>query len=169
MTCDKGTRIDAGSLFAIILVAGIGVDLVGLYVFKSSNLRFATWQADSSLSLLCITTGALLLVAGCILGYLAHEMFHHAISEDGQIDELLTQGVYTRVRHPFYLGLSLIGLSLVGFFRSYSLLGVWLILTVWLYIAARREEEHLLRKFGAVYGDYKRQAGMFLPHFWRRG
>jgi protein-S-isoprenylcysteine O-methyltransferase Ste14 len=168
LTREIGTRIDAGSLFGIVLVAGIGVDLVGLYVFKNSSLRFATWQADRSLSLLCITAGALLLAAGCILGYLAHEMFHHAISEDGQIDELFTQGVYTRVRHPFYSGLSLIGLSLVGFCRSFSLLGAWLILTVWLYFAARREEEYLFKKFGAVYGDYKRQAGMFLPRFWRK-
>ena len=82
--------------------------------------------------------------------------------------KLVTDGIYAHIRHPHYLSNMIWGFSFPFFFRSWwSLLG-FLILMLPVYYLIKREEEKLLRKFGAEYQQYRIQVPMFLPRIKRR-
>jgi len=159
----KKREIDAGSLFGIILLVGIGADVVLSLWSGWGTSRIALLQANRAVSFVSISVGAVLLIAGCIVGYVSHEAFNRAVSEDRQVRYIMKNGLYGVVRHPFYLSLILIILSLVGLLRSYALLLGWVVMTVLLVVEARREEKELVEEFGEEYTVYQRRAGMFLP------
>jgi protein-S-isoprenylcysteine O-methyltransferase Ste14 len=159
----KKREIDAGSLFGIILLVGIGVDVVLSLWSGRGTSRIALLQANRAVSFVSVSVGAVLLIAGCIVGYVSHEAVNRAVSEDRQVGYIMKDGLYGVVRHPFYLSLILIILSLVGLLRSYALLLGWVVMTVLLVGEARREERELVEEFGEEYTDYQRRTGMFLP------
>lgn len=76
--------------------------------------------------------------------------------------DLVTTGLYARVRHPIYTGvlLSTFGVSLL---HGHPLtLVVWLALVVLFQVKARYEES-LLRQTYPTYDDYMTKTGRFLP------
>ena len=77
--------------------------------------------------------------------------------------ELVTDGIYGRVRHPSYLGLLIMGLGWALTFRSGA--GVVLAgLVVPPLLARIRSEEALLRsQFGEEYDSYRRRTSRLIP------
>ncbi|MBO3459932.1 isoprenylcysteine carboxylmethyltransferase family protein [Aetokthonos hydrillicola Thurmond2011] len=83
-----------------------------------------------------------------------------AIQEDHQ---LMTNGVYTFIRHPSYLGLivAMIGWTLI--FRSVL---VFIVIPIWIatLIARIQSEENLLQsEFGQEYTDYQQHTWRLIP------
>jgi protein-S-isoprenylcysteine O-methyltransferase Ste14 len=75
----------------------------------------------------------------------------------GEIDHLITKGVYSRTRHPMYLGLILIHVGFplgVGSLLTLSSIIIWIPLIV---LWKHWEEENLEKKFGKEYSEYKRR------------
>ena len=81
---------------------------------------------------------------------------------------LVLQGPYRWVRHPFYgaVTLFLLGLSLVA--SSWFLLLTGAVVVTLLVIRTRREEDHLVRRFGDDYRKYMSRTGRFLPRWGSR-
>jgi protein-S-isoprenylcysteine O-methyltransferase Ste14 len=81
---------------------------------------------------------------------------------------LVLQGPYRWVRHPFYgaVTLFLLGLSLVA--SSWFLLLTGTVVVTLLVIRTRREEDHLVRRFGDDYREYMNRTGRFLPRWGSR-
>jgi|SRR6056297_1766967 len=85
-------------------------------------------------------------------------------------DRLVTEGLYTYVRHPQYTGLfiALFGEGVVHWPTLFSigLFPVIVLVYVWL---AYREEEQMIARFGDAYRTYQRQVPMFIPRWgqWR--
>lgn len=79
--------------------------------------------------------------------------------------ELVTDGIYAHVRHPQYLGLFLLIVSLL--IQWPTILSVLMapVLFVVYGRLARREEGELETLFGEVYRDYKARVPAFLPRF----
>ncbi len=82
---------------------------------------------------------------------------------DGRGGKLLTEGVYSRVRHPRYLS-AVLGLAGLALFANY----LWIYLVVplvglGLYGIVRLEERELTRRFGEEYERYRARVPMFLP------
>jgi len=79
---------------------------------------------------------------------------------------LVTRGPYRWVRHPFYaaFALTVIANSLLtaNAFVAASATTAFLLIA----LRTRREEEHLVRRFGNEYRDYMRRTGRFLPKPW---
>ena len=77
--------------------------------------------------------------------------------------ELVTDGIYGRVRHPSYLGLLIMGLGWALTFRSGA--GVVLAgLVIPPLLARIRSEEALLRsQFGEEYDSYRRRTSRLIP------
>jgi protein-S-isoprenylcysteine O-methyltransferase Ste14 len=80
--------------------------------------------------------------------------------------EIATRGLYTRLRHPRYLGMmaAILGACvLAGSWTLWVLAACWWIVamaTIWL------EERELRRRFGSAYDDYARRVPALLPfHF----
>lgn len=76
---------------------------------------------------------------------------------------LVTGGPYRWVRHPFYSSgtLFILANSLAAANWFLSLTGVLFFILI--VIRTRREEKHLLARFGDEYRNYMRQTGRFLP------
>ena len=87
-------------------------------------------------------------------------------------DRLITYGMYGYVRHPHYLSLMLIcfglsflslhffvpplPLSILPFFPS-------ILVLLYFYFLAIREEKKLIERFGKEYLEYKKKVPMFIP------
>lgn len=103
--------------------------------------------------------GFILLVTGYVihLGY-AHKAFkrhgiqaHHHSTEP---KELVTAGIYSKVRHPGYLGLILIYFGFALVFGVAWMLIPAVVFTVLTYLTAVKEEEFLKERFGEEYEAY---------------
>ena len=77
--------------------------------------------------------------------------------------ELITTGLYRRVRHPQYSALFLIT---VGMFIQWPTLvtaAMWPVLMFMYYRLSRREEKEMEERFGDKYISYSRRVPMFFP------
>ncbi len=77
--------------------------------------------------------------------------------------ELLTEGVYARVRHPRYLG-AILGLGGMSFIANYPATYVLAALLIpALYIIAALEERELVDRFGERYEQYRGRVPRLFP------
>jgi protein-S-isoprenylcysteine O-methyltransferase Ste14 len=79
--------------------------------------------------------------------------------------ELITSGIYSKIRHPIYSGLCLafIGGELVA--QSYLVI-IGFFLLAGGYWQARKEEAILVKHFGNTYRNYIKRSKMFIPYLW---
>lgn len=77
--------------------------------------------------------------------------------------QLVTTGIYTRIRHPQYLGFLLITLGLNVQWLTIITLLLWPILAVLYYRLAKTEDKEVEEKFGEEFQKYKRSVPMFIP------
>jgi protein-S-isoprenylcysteine O-methyltransferase Ste14 len=76
---------------------------------------------------------------------------------------LLREGIYSRVRHPRYLGVLL---ALLAFALFINYLATWLLLPVsvaGLYLVTVLEERELIERFGEEYREYRARVPRLLP------
>ena len=82
---------------------------------------------------------------------------------DGQTGKLLTEGIYARVRHPRYTGVtcSTAGMALITNYLAMYALALFAVLGV--YAITVFEERELLERFGEEYGRYRARVPRFIP------
>jgi len=76
---------------------------------------------------------------------------------------LVTEGVYSYMRHPQYTGFMLLTLGLIVHWATLLLIIMWPILAFQYYRLAKREEAELEEEFGEEYIEYRRRVPMFIP------
>ena len=77
--------------------------------------------------------------------------------------EIATRGLYTRLRHPRYLGMMAAVLGACVLAGSWTL---WVVAACWWLVAMatiRLEERELRRRFGTAYDEYARRVPALLP------
>lgn len=79
--------------------------------------------------------------------------------------KLVTEGVYSYVRHPQYSGLFLITIGFLIQWPSLTTLIMWPILIFAYYKLAMREERDVEKQFGQEFLEYKRKVRAFIPRF----
>lgn len=77
--------------------------------------------------------------------------------------DLVTSGLYGRVRHPQYSGLILITVGMLVQWPTIITAAMWPVLIVMYYRLARKEERTMEKRFGDQYVAYKHKVPMFLP------
>ena len=79
---------------------------------------------------------------------------------------LVTDGLYSRIRHPQYTGLFLIvfGEGIVHWPTIVSVIAFPVIVATYA-LLARKEERQMIETFGDEYRDYQRRVPMFIPRF----
>jgi protein-S-isoprenylcysteine O-methyltransferase Ste14 len=100
---------------------------------------------------------AIIMVAGMLLIVFGWKKIHDA---KGQ---LVTTGIYGRVRHPQYLGFLLLTLGMNLEWTTIFTLLLWPILVIVYYRLAKTEEKESEDRFGEEYREYKRAVPMFIP------
>ena len=77
--------------------------------------------------------------------------------------ELVSDGIYSYVRHPQYLGLTVITIGMLIQWPTFITLAMWPILITMYYHLSKKEEQEATLVFGEIYEDYKQRTPMFIP------
>jgi len=144
---------DAGQiiLFLIFLVVWIGDS----FVFRYSTFL----SAYVPLYLRLILAGLMLVPAI----YLVRSGHRAASDEVLSSSRLLTDGAFSRVRHPLYLASLLFYLFLIALTLSLISLLVFMGVFIFYNIIAAYEEKFLEKKFGQKYIDYRKKVPRWIP------
>ena len=81
---------------------------------------------------------------------------------------LVTSGIYASIRHPHYLALMLVCLSIALGFRSLVSLLIAIVNVIVGYWFTLEEEKELIQQFGDGYSEYKSRVPMFIPKLRRK-
>lgn len=101
--------------------------------------------------------GALVGVPCMALAFLAHYQLGKSFSVTPQARELVTHGLYSRIRNPKYV-FGLAGLlGLILYFERLQWLWAFVLLVPLQVFRARKEAEVLNAKFGEAYQEYRRK------------
>jgi protein-S-isoprenylcysteine O-methyltransferase Ste14 len=167
---EKGRRIGEG----LGLVSGWGFFIfwIGLWVSPQPRFHIPTGSLNPSINLpfivqsiplLHMLLSVILLLPGGLLGLFAVRKTSLKVAETHRTERIVTDGVYSVVRHPQYLGgfLAHIGVSI--------LLSAWLstittpLIFLLLLLISYKEEKELIKEFGREYEKYKENVSMFIP------
>jgi protein-S-isoprenylcysteine O-methyltransferase Ste14 len=99
--------------------------------------------------------GAILTVIGHILALTARVQLGKSFSVRPGAKQLVSRGLYGRIRNPMYVFVDLMVFCLIFALRVYWLLAVLAVLVFLQTCQARRETKVLREKFGQVYVDYR--------------
>jgi protein-S-isoprenylcysteine O-methyltransferase Ste14 len=107
--------------------------------------------------------GAVIIVVGILQTDAWHFIGLRQIiqSDKNQKSEMVSHGLYSRVRHPLYTG----GLLLIWLVptMTLNLLTIFILFTIYLVLGAKLEEKRLLEEFGDEYQAYQARVPMLLP------
>jgi protein-S-isoprenylcysteine O-methyltransferase Ste14 len=124
--------------------------------FFLPHLAHTRWPAFRALSIL----GALLTLAG-LLGFFwcAVQLYYGKFVRK----QLVSGGLYGRVRHPQYLCLSVAGAGLLLLWPRFFILATYLLMLGLYYLLARHEEELVRRRYGPPAEGYMASVPMLNP------
>lgn len=99
---------------------------------------------------------ALCLSLACaILWFVARWQLGDAFSVTAQAHQLVTRGLYSKIRHPIYVFGTLAFLCIVLALQGWPALIIWAIVILIQVARLRREEQVLAEAFGAEYAAYR--------------
>jgi protein-S-isoprenylcysteine O-methyltransferase Ste14 len=125
------------------------------FVFTSSTALMGWVPLPLRILLGCLGIGT-----GTYLGVQSHRV---VFGNPSTQPRLIDSGVYTRVRHPMYLGTLLFCLGFFGFTLSLLSLGVWSTFFIFYDRMASYEENDLIRVLGNDYVSYQKQVPKWFP------
>ena len=80
--------------------------------------------------------------------------------------DLISSGIYARVRHPLYTASILLVIGFVIFSPSITNLIHAICIILYIFIGAYFEEKKLIDLYGQQYIDYKKSTPFIIPRFW---
>jgi len=122
------------------------------FIFSELSLLFFSWH---------FIFGRVMFLAGLTIFLLALSNFRKRTTP------ISTYGLYSKIRHPQYLGLIITTLGFtfmsIEWKKTTELLGIWLISLIGYILLAYSEEKHLLKKHYRLYKQYMEKAHFMLP------
>ncbi|MGB9979303.1 methyltransferase family protein [Methanobacterium sp.] len=113
-----------------------------------------------------VVIGFIIMIAGMGFNFIVRSNLGKnwvPLSKTTEGQELVTEGIYSKVRHPFYLSVLILflGIAIISW-NLYGLLFLTLTMMA-LIIRIRKEELELIAKFGEKYKKYKKETPMIIP------
>jgi protein-S-isoprenylcysteine O-methyltransferase Ste14 len=152
-----------------VVLSTIGAAMVGLF-----SIRHDLLTADFGTNYLLLTLGVLSLILSGRMHFAIQKhlsiktlLGFPEIAPDRFPRELITDGIYARMRHPRYaqLLIALIGYALIAnYLAAYLAVALWL---AGIYVIVLLEEKELRQHFGESYERYCRRVPRILPR-WRK-
>ncbi len=140
------------------------------FILALLSMQFWDWlyfiTSPNSATLLLVSVGAILVLLAMYLAMLASRVISVSTVADMRTDrvpELVTDGLYGRIRHPLYLATILMfgGLAFIYPFPRVIIFALGMI--VYTMVGALLEERKLILHYGEEYLEYKKRAGFILP------
>jgi len=144
---------DIGQLILFIIFVSVMILDMFVFEFSSNTIGTISWIIYVPLFLLFFITGSYFI-------FTSHKII---FSKPEKVADIVTSGVFNKIRHPMYFGSMLLFFSFV--ILSYSILAflVWLVIVVFYYFISRHEEKLLIKKYGDKYKEYQEKVPMFIP------
>lgn len=147
------------TIYVLAPLLGVEPKMFGMYeshLWAYLLSRTGVMQLETGVYLVMLISGGLLVLGFCLVALGWREVY----CEQG---ELVTTGLYSRLRHPQYLGLILLVIAFLVMWPTILtiLLAPFLIAR---YILLAREEDHELEKeFGDDFRRYRERVPAFIP------
>lgn len=148
------------------LVSGLVIS-VSISLFNIAGYTISIGKVTSNIPrACCLGIGSILVLVGVILRYVAKKQLQSNFTQSVQIldgHRLIRDGIYSKVRHPAYIGTFFIVLGAVFIYGN---IVMFVLLLLILPLGIKRinyEEALLLKKFGKEYTEYKQQVNRFIP------
>lgn len=167
---NRGGRVSrAGEGVALFLA----IRLSGVAMFASAILYLVkpSWIEWSKLPLpdfVRLAGAAMGLLNAAFLGWTLHTLGKNLTDTTATRKDatLVTSGPYRYVRHPFYVAMLGLALSLSLLSANWLLAAAGLSTFIFLLIRAPIEERSLVEKFGNSYSAYRARTGAVIPKWW---
>ena len=145
------------TIYVLTAVLGSRYPALNPFSHASGHLWITLFGGGAWMSGVIHLVSNALMGGGLLLMWAGWRKIHQARGE------LVTDGVYARVRHPQYAGLFLITVGMLVQWPTIITIATWpLLLTVY-YRLARREERDAEARFGEDYRVYRGRVPMFVP------
>jgi protein-S-isoprenylcysteine O-methyltransferase Ste14 len=151
-----------GRVFTVTSVVSLMLAFLSMGYWDWLYFIFSPEDANVFLAL----AGVVSILIGLIIAKAASKDLSVTSVADMRTDrkpELVTRGVYSRLRHPLYLATILILVGTMLLYPFPSVLVFCLSLIAYVLIGARLEERKLVVIYGQEYLDYRHKAGFMLP------
>jgi protein-S-isoprenylcysteine O-methyltransferase Ste14 len=156
----KGIGVTYSVIFTIIAVAMVALFSIRHYLL---TVEFGTSYPLVVLGVVCLVFSGKIrltlqkhLTAALLLGL-------PEIAPDRHPRELITEGLYSRVRHPRYIQFLI---ALLGYALIANYLALYIAIALWvpaIYTIVLLEERELRQHFGEIYDAYCREVPRFIP------
>lgn len=149
--------LNSGKIFRTVVNIGEWIIILCVGIFFPSP-RINLWYLNYIL-------GAVIFLMGFLFHHWAHKVNPFAHFQKENVKEIITSGIYSKIRHPIYGGYMLMYVGTFFFLGS-----VWILIPVFLfsflfYHSAINEERYLEKKFGDKYQIYKKKVPWrFIPY-----
>jgi protein-S-isoprenylcysteine O-methyltransferase Ste14 len=160
---DKGKEQGESALLFVLLIAL--TIAMGFFIPFFSGRKIAALNPPTFLRYL----GAFLFLAGLVIRAVAVRALKRQFSIYVAIQEnhqLITTGIYSKIRHPIYLGAVC---SLVGFALVFPTVLGFLFVFIYSMLLSHRmtqEEKLMFKHFGSVYEEYMSKSYRLIPHIY---
>ena len=110
---------------------------------------------DMFLKIVRVAGSVLFVAGGAVFLLCAGQVYYHKFAGKG----VALGGLYSRIRHPQYLGLGLAGIGLSILWPRFLVVALWAVMATLYYLLARDEERRMLgtvrRDVPAVHGPHR--------------
>lgn len=170
----KGKKLT--TIFGLISGWGFFLFLFGIWISPqpkftipkiSASLDFILFFSFS-ISVLHLIISIPIIFIGAWFGIVGVKETTLKVAETHRPEEVISNGIYSRIRHPQYFGaiLSHIGISIL-LSSLYSILATPIIMLI-VYLLSWKEEKELLKEFGKKFENYKNSVPMLIPKLRKR-
>ena len=156
----RGIGITYSVILTIIAAAMVGLFSIRHYLLA---IDFGTSYALVVLGILCLALSATMRFAIQKRFTIKTLLGLPEIAPDRYPRELITDGIYSRVRHPRYVQFFI---ALTGYALIANHLASYIVVALWLpaiHVIVLLEEKELRDHFGEVYENYCRRVPMYIP------
>ncbi len=153
--------------------AKIGIHLINVFIFLCclNIFIYQYWKLIfPTINLLIISdvlqiVGFSLIIGGNIVLLIAYRklgvQWSYPIDGSKKQKDLVTTGIYGRIRHPIYLSFNIFCIGFNLLLLDWFLIALYIIGAIGLYFQAIDEEEILIEYFGSEYLEYMEKTGRF--------
>ena len=149
------------TIYVLISFFGSPVGTPDPFQHVNGHLLGTLFGAAEWIKLSVFLLGGLVMVLGLLIMGKGWKKIHEANGN------LVTDGIYSRIRHPQYSGLFLITIGMLIQWPTIITIVMWPVLMFAYYRLAMREENEIEDQFGEAYLLYKKNVPAFIPRFQR--
>jgi len=147
--------------FEIFAEIGIGlfisVIVLGLTSFDNFMLKKAGIAYLQYISIFFFVTGIFLIISS----FLSLKRIGKPTSGLEDTTIMIYKGIFKILRHPLYLGLSLVTIGFLFAYQAFTLIIIGVVAVILFYIASRIEDSYNIKKFGREYVEYMKNVPLW--------